>query len=635
MLRDFRKASQSWAARIMLLLLIASFGLWGISDIFRSGREPSVAQVGETSIGVSAFNSAFEQAVERLRQISGQPVSAEEARSLGLDDQALYQLIGDSLMDQEAHRLGIRTPDEVIKERIAETPYFLNEQGAFDTARYRAVLTQLGMSPEQYEDSLRRDGAREQLFAAVRTPPPAPDSWADTLYRYRNDQRVADFVLVAKERDYPIPEPGEEDLRAFYDENPDRFTAPEFRRATFVRFGADMLEAEIEPSDEDLYEEYEARLAEFQEPERRQVEQLLVPDEATAEAARELLKSGKSLEEVAAALGEKGAGISPLGLVGERDLPPEIAPTVFALSKGGVSNPVKTGFGWHFFWVREIEPAQTQSFEEVREQLGADYTASMALDSLYRLATAFEDSLAGGAMLEAASESLNLPLDTLGPVDAAGFSPEGKAVELPAEEGFVGTLFSADPGADSGLIETQDGRYYILRVDEVTPSGVEPFEEVRGDVATAWRDAKKDGAAKALAQSIAEKVNGGENLAALAEEHGLSLETSAPLKRRAQPGAPHALGPLREQLFALEPGETAAVMTAFDSGFLVATLKSVEPADPSRDPDGLKALRKELEGTLAGDAIIAFQGALQQRFPVTINLDVLQQLAAPSDGDGG
>lgn len=634
MLRSFRKASQSWAVRILMGLLVASFGLWGIGDIFRSGREPSVAQVGDVRITVTAFNRAFNNALEELRQRSGGAVTAEQARAAGLDNQVLFQLIGDSLIEHEAAWLGLRVPDSEVQRRIADTPYFLNPEGRFDPQLYHAVLQQLGLTPEQYEDRMRREGARAQLWNSVRAVPPAPETWVDVLYRYRHERRVAEYVLVPNERDYAIEDPSEDELKTFYDANGALFSAPEYRRATYVRFGPETLAAEIKPSDDDLYQDYESRLDEFQQPETRKVDQLLLPDEAAADEARELLKSGKTLAEVAQALAAKGAVLTPLGSIAEKDLPPEVGPTVFGLSKGGVSDALKTAFGWHFFWVRDIAPAKTQSFAEVRDKLAAEYSHQMALDGLYRMANSLEDTLAGGASLEEAAQRLNLPVSSVGPMDAKGLSPDGKPADLPPDEGFLDTLFSTDSGAESQLVETKDGDYYLLRVDETIPSGVRPFDQVRDEAARAWTAVQKAHAAENLAQAIAEKAAEGEPLDRLAKENGLEVETSAPLARQAGTGgqdAANILQPLLDGLFALNVGERKAVTASLGTGYVVATLKEIEPADPAADPGAVENERHDLAQSLAVDVMIAFQTALQKRFPVEVDLDTLKKLS-PSDG---
>ena len=150
---------------------------------------------------------------------------------------------------------------------------------------------------------------------------------------------------------------------------------------------------------------------------------------------------------------------------------PEVSPTVFALSRGGVSNPIETSFGWHFFWVRDVVAPHTKPFDEVRDMIHAEYAAELALDGLYQLANHFQDELAAGSTLEEAAFALGLPFVQFQAIDASGRTPDGTRLgNLPDPSGFIERAFTTPEGMESDLAETSEGDYYILRVDEVTPA---------------------------------------------------------------------------------------------------------------------------------------------------------------------
>ena len=59
MLRGLRKASSNWLGKtimaVVMGVLIVSFGIWGIADIFRGFGQSTVATVGHTEISVNEF----------------------------------------------------------------------------------------------------------------------------------------------------------------------------------------------------------------------------------------------------------------------------------------------------------------------------------------------------------------------------------------------------------------------------------------------------------------------------------------------------------------------------------------------------------------------------------------------------
>lgn len=71
-----------------------------------------------------------------------------------------------------------------------------------------------------------------------------------------------------------------------------------------------------------------------------------------------------------------------LGLVGHGTFPEDIDKSIFALPKGSITDPVRTGYGMHVF---KVTDKQTRTFEEVEEALarsGKQLQANNAADDL-------------------------------------------------------------------------------------------------------------------------------------------------------------------------------------------------------------------------------------------------------------
>src|SRR5687768_16803235 len=98
MLQALRSTVGSWVVKILFVLLILSFAVWGIGDIFRGNTSTTVAEVGDVKISTSELDNAFRQEVNRLRQMMGGQIDAEQARALGLVEQSLQQLVQSTLL---------------------------------------------------------------------------------------------------------------------------------------------------------------------------------------------------------------------------------------------------------------------------------------------------------------------------------------------------------------------------------------------------------------------------------------------------------------------------------------------------------------------------------------------------------
>src|ERR1700746_2458075 len=105
MLQAIRSKAGSFIVKALFGLLILTFGIWGIGDIFRNRSSDTViATVGSQSIRAEELQTALRRAIEQLSARFGAAIDLQRAKQLGLVDQTLSQLIDRSLVDQEVAR---------------------------------------------------------------------------------------------------------------------------------------------------------------------------------------------------------------------------------------------------------------------------------------------------------------------------------------------------------------------------------------------------------------------------------------------------------------------------------------------------------------------------------------------------
>lgn len=623
MLQAIRSRAGSYVVKILFALLILTFGIWGIGDIFRNrGSDTIVATVGDHSIRAEELQTALRRALEQLSARFGSAIDLQQAKQLGLVDQTLAQLIDRSLIDQEVARLRLDISDDQIRNVITANPSFRGSDGRFDRSLFGAVLAANNLTEDQYVALLRRDIPRNDLLHAVTagavTPPPA----LDLLYRYRNEKRTAEIVALPIAGIADVGQPSEDELKAFYDKHPDLFRAPEYRGFTLVSLDPSEIAKDIEIPEAKLKEEYDQRQDELQIPERRDVEQILAPSEEKAKEAEAALAAGKDWREVATTIAGQDADTIELGLMRREEMPSALADVAFELPLNKPSDPVKTPLGWHILRVVKIEPPVTQTFDEAKAKLEADLARQEAVDRIYKVANKVDDALAGGATLGDAAEKFGLKTTTVEAVDVAGHDPQDKPVSLPVSASDVLKLaFATDEGQTSRVTETQDGAIFALHIDKIIPSEVKPLDEVKEKAVAAWQaDRRRETAAK-QAEELAAAVTPETRLAAVAATKGLKATTPPPFTRR--PENDSAVPPvLVGKLFAAKPGD---VVTASDAtGSYVAQLDRVQrPEEVSQT--AIAGLSRELDNAQQVDLAEEFTRALRTRFPVEIHRDALDR----------
>ena len=627
LLERMNKGFSKIVIQIFALLLIASFGVWGIGDMTGIITRPgSIATIAGYKISQQEFQESFRRAMLKLRQRVGD-IDMQQARSLGIAETTLDGMISRRLLALQANDLGLLVSDRQIADHIRDEPAFHNKQGKFERAVYEQALANNGLSESAYVASLRQDIQEGFVARAITGGVAGPESLADAIWQYRNEKRSAEVIAVPRQPLAKAPTPSDAELAAYLKKNADQFMAPEYRRLTVLYLNPDQVAKELAPSPEKIQEEYQDRLPTLSVPERRQLEQMLFKDEKQAKKAYGALSEGRTFETVAKNVAGETPAQMKLGLVTKEDLLPDLAQAAFALKKGGVTKPIKSPLGWHILKVVGIQPGHKPSLAEVKDKISADVAHEMALDDLVKRANKIEDAVAGGATIEEAAKEVGADLIKLPPFNADEKLQAGTPVSgLPPGEKFIQTAFSLQKGGSSRLEETEGGGYYMVRVDDIIPPAKRPLAQVRDKVETAWKTEKLDEAAKKTAEAVRDEAKAGKSLKEIAAEKGLALQTGKPFTRSA--GAADTFVPpaLVSHLFDAKKGEI--VMSQINAGYAVGRVTAIEREKPKADDEHFKSLEQNLANAISNDLLKAYTQALRGEYDVSINQDAINAFYA-------
>jgi peptidyl-prolyl cis-trans isomerase D len=629
--KNFRKYAKYVVLSILFGMLIISFGFWGVGDMLRmGGRSTEVAHVGGThiplygwvggaSVSLSEVREQFNRQLEGIQRQTGQRPEPEQAMRYGLHVRALEEVIQRTVLDYAIQQFGLVVSDAEVRAAIARNPAFAGTGGAFDPLLYRNRLQQARISEAQYVVDVRREIAASQLFGVVRPEGLAPKSLRDDVFRMEGEKRVAQTIYVPDAIVTDVPKPTAEQLNAYFEANKTRFQIPEFRAFSYVLLTVDDILPQITITPDQLKQEYAARSAQFGTPEKRDVDQAMTDSEDKAKAIIAGVKGGKSLEDAAKEVLGNTDGVIKLGSVTKKDLPPgPLADGVFAIPDGVAPTPIQSPLGWHVIRVNKIEAGSSQSFDEVKDKLEAELKAQQAPDILIKLVTDFERLLAKTQSLKTAAEDLGLKVKTYENVDARGQDASGKQVVIGAAAAeLMQAAFATRESAESELLETQKGEYFVVRTDRITPARIPALSEVEVKVTDAWQTEERRKLAEARVKEAVEKANAGTDLATLAKELGLEVRTAKAVTRFEADQGNYLTQPAVQALFKLEPGKVQSVRTG--EGSVIVRLDKIEPLDLAKDKEAVDRFGKQLDTMVANDLILQLVSALRAKFGVTVD----------------
>jgi peptidyl-prolyl cis-trans isomerase D len=628
-----RKASSNWLGKIIMAtvmgVLIISFGVWGIADIFRGFGQSTLATVGHTEISITDFRQLYTEKLQQIGRQFGRPLTADQARAFGLDRQLLQQTIAEAALDEEARRLGLGQSDAETMRMIFSDPNFKGVNGAFDPARFQSTIRQFGYSEQRYVADQRRVSLRRQIAGTISAGLEPPKVLIEALSRFQNEQRSIEYVKLDAAQAGPIDPPSPETLAGYFDDHKTQFRAPEYRKISFVAITPEELGKWSEVSDEDAKKLFEQRRDKLGTPEQRQLSQIVFPNAEEALSARNRIAAGMSFEDLA-----KERGLNPsdvdLGMVAKSAvIDPAIADAAFALPSGEVSQPVQGKFGVALVKVGKIEPGVEPSYEAVASNLKKEIATERARTKAAELRDKMEDERGGGAGVIEAAQKLGLAAVTIDAVDRSGRTPGGQLVNnIPRGLDVVSQAFNSDVGVDNDPISFNGG-YVWYDVLGITPSRERSLDEVKDQVEARWRNDQITSKLRTKATEMVQKLEQGGNLADEAASVGTKVETASGFRRDASPpGVPASAVAAAFRTAKDGVGQTAGTGNGEWIVFRVTDI-SVPPVDLASDD--MKKLKETLERGLTDEQVGQYVTKLESDIGTSINQAAFAQVTGANN----
>ena len=185
MLQIIRSALGSIFVKALFVLLIASFAVWGVGDIFggpAAGR--AAVSVGDVRISTQTVADEF----DRQRGQLGPQVTPQIAIQIGLLDRVLSQFATEAVLTVEADDLGLGVGREQVGRYVREQ--FVDDLGNFNRSAYENFLFRSQQTEAQFVDRLVTELIRNQLIGALIADDAVPEAVVDRIYDYRETRRA-------------------------------------------------------------------------------------------------------------------------------------------------------------------------------------------------------------------------------------------------------------------------------------------------------------------------------------------------------------------------------------------------------------------------------------------------------------
>lgn len=625
--------NRKWLAWLALFPIALIFVFWGGSSSLdfsgMSGQE--AAKVNGETIAASEATKAWGDTQARWSEQFGTEIP--EAQRVRIQENILESLILQKLLEVRMDDENFRVSDARVYSEIEKTPQFQGADGRFDSSLARQLLQQAGISEQEFFRDTRRRLLVNQLQQGLGGSSFLTRSEATRLFNLENEEREVAYVTLNPDQFISSEPIDEAAVKTYYDQNGDRFMTTESVSLEYAELRVEQLATQVTPTDDELRQLYEENRAALVVEERRRARHILIPveendDEAARKQAESVMaeaRAGKDFAELAKKYSKDVTAVNggEMDPAQRQDIPGPFGDALFAMKVGDISGPVKSQFGYHLIKLEEIQAGSQKPFEEVRAELDSEFRATRAAqifgDRQEQISEMLED---GETDLDKLAQSAGLSRGSIAQfLRGGGAEPLGSSADL---QQVVFDDTTLNQGKIGGPVALGDDRLVLVKVTSHHKAEVKPLAQVSEEIIQLLTHDRGVAAAKAAAEALVPRLEGGEKLATLAPAANASAE-AARFIGRGDPSIPAALNSAVFEAPRPEGKPVVRSVSLDDGSTAVFVVTNTRVADTSANP----MLKQQLGMMMArrsgvGD-IAAYLGEAKRKAKIVKNPAVFEQ----------
>ncbi|WP_312489649.1 SurA N-terminal domain-containing protein, partial [Sphingomonas sp.] len=530
MLSFFRRIINSKAGVIVTFIVLGviaiAFAAGDVSNVagMAGGLTGStVAKVGDAKVTVDDLRTAAQNEVAAYRQEQPTLDMAQFIAAGGFEGVLQREVTGLSL-EQFGKDQGMVVSRRLIDGQIASIPAFRGPNGQFDPALYQQLLAQRKMTDAQVRTDLQRTLFAQQLTVPTIGATQMATQMALPYASLLLEKRQGEVGYIPTRLVGAGAAPSDADIQTFYTRNVQRYTLPERRVVRYALVTPASVAAQSAPTDAEIARYYQTNAARYAATQKRDVTQVIVADQAGANALAARAKGGTSLADAARAAGLEASiqkGVDKATYATQSS--PAVADAVFGAAQGAVIGPVRGPLGFVVARVDAVTQVPGKTLAQARAEIVTELTKQKQAAALGETRNAIEDSLSGNATFDEVVADRKLQAQTTPAVTAQGAAPEAPAFQpTPEQRAMITAAFTAEEGDAPQIVPVgEDGGFAVVGVGQIQRAAPRPLAQVRQQVIADLTADRARAAARKLANAVLAKVNKGMPMAQALKETGL------------------------------------------------------------------------------------------------------------------
>lgn len=622
MLALMKKLTRSPLGKLVLMIVIVGMAFWGVDAIvnqMRSGLGANVVSAGSRGLDPADLDFRVETVLRNINATAERPMSKSEALEQGLIDQIVEVEKARITRLGYGESIGISPSPEAVVEEMNSIPAFQNPlTGELDPAMFRDRISQLGMTPAQFERQLQDDILVRALSQAGSSAVYSPQVIANIQANYLGEMReVAWFFFDAS--DAPAPSaPTEADIRTYYDENLERLKQPERRSLDILRMSTDDFTGKVEVTDQEVATVYEATKSErFAAPDQRTFAELLFPTRDAARTAFGLLAGGADPNSVTGA-----TSVQMRTARAEEVADEALREAMFGPGKqsGAMFGPREAGDQWMVTRLISVQPGAVKPLEEVAEEIRLGLARERAQVLFSAALETLDEALAAGNELAQVAADIGVPIISIAPIDQNGITEQGDQFTILADiPEALPQAFRLPENEISSRFDVANS-VVLVAPRQIVPAATPEFDAIKDRVQAMIVAERASNAAQAAVDDLTNRIRTDAlSLDAAAAEAGVQVDRLPEPISRSNAQAMGVPGPLMQATFDNPAGSVISLPTGDGSVFAILKILSVSPPSPEMLTSLSASASSDVTASLTSDLEAAVDDEIRRAVKVREN----------------
>lgn len=619
MITKLAKAKDNWFFKILSAAVAVSFiSLFGVTGyITTASQNRVVVQIGDKEVTQSEFSYRLQKETNAFKSLTGDDVELTEEMQTTLAEGVLKQLIDDSVLDLTMQKYNIHFPNAFVQQIIFRQPEFINPlTGQFHPDLFKRHLAAAGLSEDEYVAGIKRMMARKMIVSDMIENIEVPTVLASAIHKMDNLRKSFKYTIVSPGDMKIERQISDDEIKQYFEDFGDSFMIPETREAKVLFVTNDYIINKYAANDELAEDYFKQHQKELNQPEKREIEQMVFMKEDQAQKAFEAVNSGQDFAKAASDFKAENANEPTLGIVAQDELAEDLADIAFELNKNE-AKLLPVADTWQVIKIKDIIPAKEAVFAEVKAQIIENLANENMYDALREAKAEIDDAVNSGKSLDEVAQAFGFNTFTVRNIkeDTLVKDVPDSATDLTKSLDFNELVFSYGLDEITSAEEFDDG-VAVVQITRIDDAHMPEIEDVRDEIISLWTVQEKDALAKETADNIVADTGDGSELTVAAKAHDLEAFRSSPISRN-ETFANLSKSEIQE-LFTLGEGDIKVFEHSGNNYIIVTPFETVTYNAPLSD-EKLKDIKDSSRLGILKDMMQAAIDSYAQDFKVKVD----------------